>query len=121
MQVIIPEVLNQSGVAEWYTSSGFISHYYNSGATSDMINITGQQFLNNTMNWNPDKLAILFMAGYERPSYNPDINHYNRRMQYALEWFQYMGGVIPPTPSERKGKKFNWAVFTKIIRKKRTF
>lgn len=121
IEVIINEVLGTpSSVREWYTTSGFISHYYNSGATSDMINITGTQFLNNSMNWEPDKLAILFMAGYERPSYNPDINHYNRRMQYALEWYQYMGGIIPPTPVYRKKGKFNWAVFTKIIRNKRT-
>lgn len=120
IQVIIAEILNQSGVGEWYTSQAFIQNYYNSGATSDMIGITGQQFLDNQMDWQPDKLAVMFMAGYERPSYDPDTNHYNLRMQYALEWFEYMGGIIPPTPTGRKKrKKFPWAIFTNIIRRKR--
>ena len=63
-----------------------------------MIGITGQQFLDNSMGWDSDKLAILFMACYERPSYNPDVNHWQRRKEYALQWYEYMGGVIPPTP-----------------------
>lgn len=87
-----------------------------------MIGITGQQFLDNQMNWTPDKLAVMFMAGYERPSYDPNKNHYNLRMQYALEWFTYMGGIPPePTPTIKKRKKFPWAVFTKKIRNRRTF
>lgn len=86
-----------------------------------MIGITGQQFLDNQMNWTPDKLAVMFMTGYERPSYDPNINHYNLRMQYALEWFTYMGG-LPPLPTvTRKRKKFPWAVLRKTIKNKRTF
>lgn len=86
-----------------------------------MIGITGQQFLDNSMNWTPDKLAIMFMAGYERPSYDPSVNHYDLRMQYALNWYTYMGGV-PPVPIGRiKRRKFPWAVFTNIIRNRRTF
>ena len=93
LQVIIKEMLGQpASINEWYTTRGFISNYYNSGATSDMIGITAQQFLNNSMGWSPDKLAIMFMAGYERPSYNPNTNHYKQRMQNALNWFTYMGG-----------------------------
>lgn len=118
IQVLKAEIQNQAGVAEWYTSSAFISNYYNSGATSDMIGITGQQFLDNQMNWAPDKLAVMFMAGYERPSYDPTVNHYQTRMQNALNWFTYMGGIIPPTPTIRK-HKFNWAVFTNRIKQKR--
>lgn len=121
IQVIIAEILNQSGVGEWYSSQAFISNYYNSGASQDMIGITGQQFLDNTMDWTPDKLAIMFMSAYERPSYDPTINHYNLRMQYALEWFTYMGGIIPPTPFTLKKRKFPWAIFTNIIRRKRLF
>ena len=105
---------NPQSVAQWYTTSGFISPYYNSGASSDMIGITGQQFLDNQMNWESDKLAIMFMSGYERPSYDPNINHYNLRMQYALNWFQYMGGII-----SKKKKHFNWVTFTRKIRENR--
>ncbi len=118
IQVIIKEILGQpSSVREWYTSQAFINNYYSSGATSDMIGITGQQFLDNSMGWSPDKLAILFMAGYERPSYNPDVNHYQARMQRALNWYSYMGGVVPPTPPtpsyNRKKKHFNFVLFNR--------
>lgn len=116
LQVIEKEILNVSGVAEWYTSSVFISNYYNSGATSDMVGVTGQDFLSNTMNWQPDKLAIMFMAGYERPSYDPNVNHYQARMQNALDWYNYMGGVVPVSGSKKN--KYNWAVFTRQIRKR---
>ena len=122
LQVLRAEILNISGVGRWYTTQAFIQNYYNSGATSDMIGITGQQFLDNSMNWTPDKLAIMFMAGYERPSYDPSINHYDLRMQYALNWYTYMGGV-PPVPIGRiKRRKFPWAVLTNKIRNnRRTF
>lgn len=93
MQVVLKEILGQpSSVNEWYTSSAFISNYNSSGATADMVDITPTQFFSNSMNWTPDKLAIMFMAGYERPSYDPSMNHYILRQQYAQEWFQYMGG-----------------------------
>ncbi len=109
LEVIYQEITNQS-VREWYTTQGFIQNYYNSGATSDMIGITGIDFLSNTMNWTADKLAIMFMAGYERPSYNPDVNHYENRMRYALNWYDYMGGIIPPTPIDKRNK-FNFVLF----------
>lgn len=109
LQVIIPEIRNQSGVGEWYTTSAFIRPYYNSGATSDMIGITGSQFLNNSMGWTPDKLAIMFMVGYERPSYDPNTNHYQRRMASALRWYQYMGN----NPITRTSKKFNFLLFNR--------
>ena len=121
LEVIISEILNQSGVGEWYTTQAFIQNYYNSGATSDMIGITGQQFLDNQMNWSPDKLAVMFMAGYERPSYDPNVNHYNLRMQYALNWFVYMGN-IPPTPTEKiKKKNFPWVLYARKLRNKHNF
>lgn len=113
IQVIIQEIIGPQSVRQWYTSQGFISNYYNSGATNDMIGVTGNDFLHNTMNWNPDKLAIMFMAGYERPSYNPLINHYENRKQYALNWFTYMGGVVPPTPVTKDKRGFNFTLFNK--------
>lgn len=95
-QVVIQEIVGSSSIREWYTTQAFISHYYNSGATSDMIGITGGQFISNSMGWTADKLAIMFMAGYERPSYDPSVNHYQQRMANATAWKQYMGGIIPP-------------------------
>lgn len=104
LQCLIPEITgNPASVNEWYSSSGFISNYYNSGATSDMIGVTGQEFINNSYNWEPDKLAVLFMAAYERPSYDPNINHYQSRQNYALDWYTYMGN-IPPVPPVDFGK-----------------
>nr|DAP77565.1 MAG TPA: Morphogenesis protein 1 wall, phi29, hydrolase, infection [Caudoviricetes sp.] len=114
LQVIVEEITGSSSVREWYTSSAFISNYYNSGATSDMIGISGSDFLHNTMGWSADKLAVLFMAGYERPSYDPNVNHYQIRQTFALNWLQYMGGVVPPTPTPGNEKnKFNFVLFNK--------
>ena len=115
IRVIIEEIRGiPNSINQWYTSSAFISRYYNSGATSDMVGITPQQFLSNSMRWGADKLAVLFMAGYERPSYDPSINHYTTRQQNALNWLQYMGGVIPPTPTPTgEDKGFNFVLFNR--------
>lgn len=108
LKVIPHEVMNDpSSVAEWYSTEAFISPYYNSGATPDMIGITGEQFLKNEMKWNPDKLAVLFMVCYERPSYDPETNHYKKRMEDANTWYKYMGGIVPPTPTESTWNVFN--------------
>lgn len=88
---------------QWYTSSAFIRPYYRSGATSDMIGITPHQFKTNSMGWNPDKLAILFMAAYERPSYDPDTNHAEKRKAYANYWYDYYTGNPPTPPIPGKG------------------
>lgn len=98
LKVIIAETRGESGINEWYSTQAFINNYLSSGATQDMVGITGNQFLNNTMNWSPDKLAVLFMTCYERPSTDPNTNHYTLRKQYALNWLDYMGGVVNFTP-----------------------
>lgn len=87
---------------QWYTSSAFIRPYYMSGATSDMIGITPDQFKTNSMGWNPDKLAILFMAAYERPAYDPATNNAEKRASNANYWYKYYTGN-PPTPTPGKG------------------
>lgn len=90
-----------------------------------MVGITGEQFLRNSMNWDEQKLAIMFMVGYERPAYDPNVNHVAFRMQCASNWLAFMGGVppVPPTPptppeptytAEKEG--FPWAVMTKKLR-----
>lgn len=103
---ISAEILgNPASVNEWYTTQGFIDNYRSSGATDDMIGITGSQFINNEMGWSADKMALMFMVGYERPAYDPSVNHIDRRKADALKWLEYMGGVTPPTPTERKHRK----------------
>lgn len=102
---IVAEILsNPSSVNEWYTTAGFINNYRESGATDDMIGVTGSQFITNEMGWTADKMALMFMVGYERPAYDPNVNHIDRRKADALKWFEYMGGIIPPTPTEFKYK-----------------
>lgn len=106
--VIDAQILGKSGLNTWYSTEAFIRPYYNSGATTDMIGITGQQFKENSMNWLPDKLAVLFMVCYERPSYDPEVNHWNRRMESANKWFEYITGH-PPKPREETNKLPIWA------------
>ena len=115
---------NPSSILEWSSSQAFVSRYYNSGATQDMIGISGLDFYHNTMDWTPSKLAVAFMVCYERPSYDPSINHYQAREQYASNWFQFMGGITPPTPgpppAEVRGEGgFPWALLTRKIRENR--
>lgn len=95
-QVILAEIVNTAGVEQWYSSEAFISRYYNSGATSDMVGITGEQFLKNEMEWDAGKLAILFMAAYERPSYDPETNHWQTRRDNANDWFNQLGFTFVP-------------------------
>ena len=90
VEVIISEILGTSGNNEWYSSSGFIEPYYQSGATSDMIGLTGTQFLSNSMSWSPEKLAVAFMVCRERPSYDPSVNHVDRRKASASDWYDYI-------------------------------
>lgn len=104
LSVIVTEILgNPSSNNEWYTTQGFINNYLDSGATQDMIGISGANFVQNTMNWSADKLAIMFMVGYERPTTNPTKNHYDKRKQNALNWLEFMGST-PPTPTVTKRK-----------------
>lgn len=102
IQVIIDEVLGTpNSVKEWYSTSSFVNNYVSSGATIDMIGVTGQQFLDNEMGWSADKLALLFMICYERPSNDPSINHYQNRQTYALNWLNYMGDTYTPRLDDR--------------------
>ena len=97
LEIIDKELGNTYGINEWYTSSAFINNYRTSGTTNDMIGITAREFKSNSMNFNLDKLTILFMVGRLRPSYDPAINHANTRKRLASYWLEYMGGT-PPTP-----------------------
>ncbi len=69
----------------------------------------------------PYNLGMAFLANYERPL---DPNQPSRGTQ-AQEWYEFLGGVIPPTPPTPGGRtkkhKFPWAVMTNKIRQKRLF
>ena len=117
LQVILAEI--EGTLSGWYSSQGFISNYYNSGATPDMIGLTGSDFLSNTMNWTVDKLTVAYMVCRERPSFDPSINAYQLRQQYARDWLEYMGGVVPPTPTPTSLRRnhFNFVLFNKRRRR----
>lgn len=126
VQVAIAEITGKpASVNEWYTSEGFIINYYNSGATPDMIGVTGEQFLKNEMQWSTDKLAVLYMAARERPSYDPATNHYQQRMESAIKWLEYMGGVVPPhgkpIPGWNVDALIQYGAIAESIRKRRYF
>lgn len=103
LKVIDQELGKDSRVNEWYSGQAFIDNYKPSGATDDMVGKTGNDFINNTMGWSPSKLAIMFMTCYERPHYAPSVNHVEARKRDANTWYEYMGGVVPPTPSGGNG------------------
>ena len=69
----------------------------------------------------PYNLALAFLANYERPSdpVQPE------RGNQAEKWYEFLSGFTPeppePTPGRRKKRNFPWAVYTKIIRNRRTF
>lgn len=109
LEVIDAEMNNRGGVQmQWYTTEAFISPYYPSGATPDMIGITTQDFISNPMNWSAEKLTILFMSAYERPSYDPETNHSGQRQENARNWYKYFTGVEPPVPPQLKNKMPIW-------------
>lgn len=91
---------------QWYTTNAFVTPYIPSGATTDMIGVTAQEFKENTLGWTPDKLAVLFMVAYERPDRNPATNHTELRQQLALKWYEVFSGSpvppLPPTPTKKK-------------------
>lgn len=61
----------------------------------------------------PYNLALAFLANYERPA---DPNQ-PIRGEYANSWYEYLGGIVPPEPVQKK-KNFNF-IFYKKARQKR--
>lgn len=113
IQVILDEITStDTNLREWYTTSGSISNYYPFGATSDMIGITPNQFLYNEMNWNADKLAIMFMAGYERPRALQESIHWEQRQARARFWYEYIQGQVIPAGYVARIAPFIRKVFT---------
>ncbi len=101
-KLITLELQPSSGVLSWYTTEGFISPYYSSGATSAMIGVTGEQFLHNTKGFSVQDLTTLYMIGRERPSYDPNTNHIAKRKADALTWLEFMGDMPTPTPTSKR-------------------
>lgn len=63
----------------------------------------------------PYNLAMAFLANYERPE---DPNQ-PIRGEYANNWYEYLGGIVPPTPAPAVAKKgFNFIFFKKARQKR---
>lgn len=59
----------------------------------------------------PDYLALAFLANYERPA---DPNQ-PIRGEYALAWYNYLGGITSSTPKKRG---FPWIIYARKIRER---
>lgn len=63
----------------------------------------------------PYNLGLAFLANYERPA---DPNQPERGTQ-AEEWFKFLGGIIPPTPTPIMTKnKFKWVLYKRNIKRR---
>ncbi len=97
-EVIWKELYPSYGLGVYFITSSTITHYATSGATSNLIGLTGDELLKNTKDLSLDELTTAYMIGRERPSYNPSINHISTRKVYSANWYEYITGEIPPTP-----------------------
>ncbi|MBQ2408788.1 MAG: hypothetical protein II309_05060 [Bacilli bacterium] len=60
----------------------------------------------------PEYLAAAFVYNYERPA-SPNVN---LRQKYALNWFLFLGGMLPDYKTSKH--KFPWVIYANIIRKR---
>lgn len=67
-----------------------------------------------------ETLTKSFMVSYERPSYDPATNHWERRVTYTNYWYEYLSGHEPPTPptppeppTPTETKKWKWIYYMK--------
>lgn len=99
LSVILSEIRGDpSSNNSWYTTEAFISPYYPSGATSDMIGVTGQEFLTNAKNFSVADCTVLFLAGRLRGDYDPDVNHIAFRKEAAQNWYDFIQGYCNFVP-----------------------
>lgn len=75
---------------------------------TSIYRMTFQEF--KTSNISPKILADIFLKNYERPA-NPN---QPIRGENALYWYKYLGGTV------KESKRFKWAIYSKLLRKKRT-
>lgn len=71
-----------------------------------------EAFKNSTAS--PDILAMAFLANYERPA-DPD---QPIRGEYALNWYNYLKGIVGET---KKPKRFKWVLYANKIRNRNNY
>lgn len=89
------------------TPSQWLLIYLNPDGTSTYYNLSGvpyystfEEFLQATDN--VQDMATAYMVCWERP--NNQNTHLDLRKQYAQYWWDYFGGVVPPTPHPSSGR-----------------
>lgn len=60
----------------------------------------------------PEDLASVFLYNYERAGVSAE----NERRENALNWYLYLGGIIPPY--EVKPHRFPWVIYANKLRNK---
>ena len=60
----------------------------------------------------PEDLASVFLCNYERAGVSAE----NERRENALNWYLYLGGIIPPY--EVKPHRFPWVIYANKLRNK---
>ena len=78
-------------------------------------NFSFQEFT--TSNETPEYLASAFLKNYERAGVEVE----EQRRTNARYWYEYLGGITPPTPTKIKKKKFPWVLYAKKLRSKSHF
>lgn len=108
---------------------------HNWGIQGQWINSDGSSYGFNLtrLNWydwahstaDLETLTKSFMISYERPSYNPDINHWQTRVQNANYWYSFLQGYdpgpVPPGPTPEPPAGFGSSVKWLYYMKKRRF
>lgn len=129
IECMYAECIGTAENPQWYSTSAFISqgNYFGGAGTDEMVGIKGSEFLKNTGNWSPEFLARLFMCAYERPAYDKDVNHWEKRVEFAKKWKTYIEtGNFPEggegggdsgegggTPTRERKKRYNFVLFAR--------
>lgn len=62
----------------------------------------------------PENLASAWLKNYERAGVEVELIRRNN----ARSWYEYLGGIIPPTPSINIKNKFKWVLYANKLRNK---
>ena len=78
--------------------------------STELYPMSFQEFTKSTER--PEDLASVFLYNYERAGVSAE----NERRENALNWYLYLGGIIPPY--EVKPHRFPWVIYANKLRNK---
>ena len=78
--------------------------------STELYPMTFEEFTKST--GRPEDLASVFLYNYERAGISAE----NERRENALNWYLYLGGIIPPY--EVKPRRFPWVIYANKLRNK---